>query len=76
MLKHTKRQVRHYKSQLYHAFVISDVCNHSLSVDHDILLHPRSAVIKKVDSFKLVFQFLTVSAETLRDNRTLYSQQS
>ena len=27
MLKHTKRQVRYYKSQLYNAFVISDVCN-------------------------------------------------
>ena len=40
MLKHTKRQVRYYKSQLYNAFVISDVCKHSLSVDHDILLHP------------------------------------
>ena len=53
MLKHTKRQVRYYKSQLYNAFVISDVCNHSLSVDHDILLHPGSAVIKKVISFKL-----------------------
>ena len=60
MLKHTKRQVRYYKSQLYNAFVISDVCKHSLSVDHDILLHPGSAVIKKVISFKLVFQFLTV----------------
>ena len=76
MLKHTKRQVRYYKSQLYNAFVISDVCKHSLSVDHDILLHPGSAVIKKVISFKLVFQFLTVWAETLHDNRTLCSQQS
>ena len=60
MLKHTKRQVRYYKSQLYNAFVISDVCKHSLAVDHDILLHSGSAVIKKVISFKLVFQFLTV----------------
>ena len=32
MLKHTKRQVRYYKSQLYKAFVISDVCNHSLCI--------------------------------------------
>ena len=32
MLKHTKRQVRYYKSQLYNAFVISDVCNSSLCV--------------------------------------------
>ena len=32
MLKHTKRQVRYYKSQLYNAFVISDVCNRSLCV--------------------------------------------
>ena len=76
MLKHTKRQVRYYKSQLYNACVISDFCNHSSFVDHDILLHPRSAVIKKVVFFKLVFQFLTVWAGTLRNNRTLYSQQS
>ena len=60
MLKHTKRQVRYYKSQLYNAFVISDVCKHSLSVDDDILLHPGSAVVKEMISFKLVFQFLTV----------------
>ena len=32
MLQHTKRQVRYYKSQLYNAFVISDVCNRSLCV--------------------------------------------
>ena len=32
MLKHTKRQVRYYKSQLYNAFVISDVCYRSLCV--------------------------------------------
>ena len=32
MMKHTKRQVRYYKSRLYHAFVISDVCNRSLRV--------------------------------------------
>ena len=32
MLKHTKRQVRYYKSQLYNAFVIPDVCNRSLCV--------------------------------------------
>ena len=32
MLKHTKRQVRYYESQLYTAFVISDVCNRSLCV--------------------------------------------
>ena len=31
-LKHAKRQVRYYKSQLYNAFVISDVCNRSLCV--------------------------------------------
>ena len=31
-MKHTKRQVRYYKSQLYNAFVISDVCNRSLCV--------------------------------------------
>ena len=30
MLKHTKRQVRYYNSQLYNAFVISDVCYPSL----------------------------------------------
>ena len=29
MLEHTKRQVWYYKSQLYNAFVISDVCNSS-----------------------------------------------
>ena len=28
----TKRQVRYYKSQLYNAFLISDVCNRSLCV--------------------------------------------
>ena len=32
MLKHTKPQVRYCKSQLYNAFVISDVCNRSLCV--------------------------------------------
>ena len=32
MLKHTKHQVRYYKSQLYNVFVISDVCNRSLCV--------------------------------------------
>ena len=32
MLKHTTRQVRYYKSQLYNAFVISDVCYRSLCV--------------------------------------------
>ena len=32
MLKHTKRQVRYYKSQLYNAFVTSDVCYRSLCV--------------------------------------------
>ena len=32
MLKHTKRHFRYYKSQLYNAFVISDVCNRSLCV--------------------------------------------
>ena len=32
MLKHTKHQVRYYKSQLYNAFVISDVRNRSLCV--------------------------------------------
>ena len=32
MLKHTKRQVRYYKSQLNNAFVISDLCNRSLCV--------------------------------------------
>ena len=32
MLQHTKRQVRYCKSQLYNAFVISDVCNPSLCV--------------------------------------------
>ena len=32
MLKHTKRQVRYYKSQLYSAFGIFDVCNRSLYV--------------------------------------------
>ena len=30
--RHTKRQIRYYKSQLYKAFVISDVCNRSLCV--------------------------------------------
>ena len=32
MLKHTKRQFRYYKSQLYNSFVISDVCKRSLCV--------------------------------------------
>jgi len=32
MLKHIKREVRYYKSQLYNAFVISDLCNRSLCV--------------------------------------------
>ena len=32
MWKHTKRQLQYYKSQLYNAFVISDVCNRSLCV--------------------------------------------
>ena len=32
MLKHTKHQVRYYKSQLCNAFVISDVRNRSLCV--------------------------------------------
>ena len=32
MLKHTKRQVRYYKSQLYSAFVLSNVFNRSLRV--------------------------------------------
>ena len=32
MLKHTKRQVRYYKSQLYNAFVIFDVCNRSFTL--------------------------------------------
>ena len=32
MLKHTKRQFRYYKSQLYNAFVISNVCKRSLRV--------------------------------------------
>ena len=36
----------------------------------------RVSCHQKVISFKLVFQFLTVSAETLHDNRTLFSQQS
>ena len=30
--RHTKRQIRYCKSQLYKAFVISDVCNRSLCV--------------------------------------------
>ena len=36
----------------------------------------RVSCHQKVISFKLVFQFLTVCAETLHDNRTLFSQQS
>ena len=32
MLKHARRQLRYFKSQLYNAFVISDVCNRSLCV--------------------------------------------
>ena len=39
MLKHTKRQDRYYKSQLYNAFVISDFCNRSLCVIFFTLLH-------------------------------------
>ena len=37
---------------------------------------PRVSCHQKVISFKLVFQFLTVWAETLHDNRTLHFQQS
>ena len=36
----------------------------------------RVSCHQKVISLKVVFQFLTVWAETLHDNRTLYSQQS
>ena len=41
-----------------------------------ICLHPGLAVISKSDLFQLVFQFVTVWAEILHNNRFLYSQQS
>ena len=38
--------------------------------------HSRVSCHQKEISFKLVFQFLSVWAETLHDNRTSYFQQS
>ena len=74
MLKHTKRQVRYYESQLYNAFVISDVCNRSLCVipfktdmakNQEDLRHEITELFFGRDQFRIHGQFLKVSAQHL-----------
>ena len=66
-----------FKSTLLATVKSNDVYDWtSLSSCDNVFKTRRVSCHQKVISFKLVFQFLTVWAETLHDNRTLFSQQS
>ena len=59
MLKHARRQLRYFKSQLYNAFVISDVCNRSLCVINFLKLINWDG--QKPRAFTIIFLSLWLS---------------
>ena len=84
MLKHTKHQVRYHKSQLYSAFVISDLCNPSLCVipfktemakNQEHLRYHEIAILKEKSSlnqFTPVAKFRTVSLKEKKKKKGRY----